>query len=645
MCGDDVHYVCGADEHGVAITLKAEQSGQPYEAYVDDWQEKIAGLLADVGIEFDIFSGTAHHRNPFHRPLSQEFFTDLLANGYLLEKSEEQFYSESTQRFLPDRYVEGTCYKCGFESARGDECPNCGSWLEAKRLVEPRSTLDGEPPVLKTSVHWYLDLGKIRDEWLAEWFESKIGSWKGNVARFVKAALKDLHDRPITRDLPWGVPVPLPEAEGKVLYVWFEAPIGYLSISQQYFAARGDADGFLRLWQSPDTELLHFIGKDNITFHVLVFPAMLYGTQRKWVLPANVPANEFFNLEGRKFNTSAGWYIPEESVKGRYPVDALRYALTTMMPETADSDWSWREFQARLNDDLADNLGNFVARTLRFAERFLDGVVPPPGELTDADKDILEEGRRAAEDMKSLILGFGFRKAAQRLMAYCSSCNKYYDQRQPWKVKQDRDRAGHIIRICAELVRSIGVLCYPIMPETSRTVLEALGKPPKPRLEEAGGIGLGDSNLNISPLPVLFPKVEDKVIEAELAKLKTMDEPTQDSPVPTPDLGAKIDYDQFSSVDLRAGTVIEAEKHPNADRLLVLKVDLGFESRTVVAGIAASYEPGELGGRRVVVVANLAPRKLRGVESNGMILAGEDSEGKPRLIDVDPGTPNGTRVV
>ena len=645
MCGDDVHYVCGADEHGVAITLKAEQSGQPYEKYVDGWKDVIEGLLSDVGIEFDIFSGTANHRNPLHRPLSQQFFSDLLENGYLLEKSEEQFYSETLGRFLPDRYVEGTCYQCGYEKARGDECPDCGAWLDAKRLQEPRSTLDGHPPVLKASRHWFLDLDKIRKEWLQDWFDSKLGSWKGNVARFVTGAMKDLRDRPITRDLPWGVPVPLPGAEGKVLYVWFEAPIGYLSISKQYFEARGDADGFLKLWQSPDTELIHFIGKDNITFHVLVFPAMLYGTRRPWVLPENVPANEFFNLEGRKFNTSAGWYIPDESIKGRYPVDALRYALTTMMPETADSDWSWREFQARLNDDLADNLGNFVSRTLRFGERFLDGVIPPPGDLAEPDREILEEGRRAAADIRSAIMGFGFRKAAQRLMAYCSSCNRYYDRQQPWKAKQDRARSGHTIRICTELVRSIAVLCYPLMPKTAETLLEALGLPTTPHLEDAGALGLGEGELVVGPLPVLFPKVEGDVIEAELAKLGAMNETSQDATGPQPDLAPKIEFDQFAAVDLRAGTVLEAQSHPNADRLLVLEVDLGFETRTLVAGIAVSYQPDELVGKRVVVVANLAPRKLRGIESQGMVLAGQDPDGKPKLIDVDPGTPNGTKIV
>lgn len=649
LCGDDVHFVCGTDEHGVAITLRAEREGEPYEAYVDRWHSDIKRILDMAGVEFDIFSGTANHKNPWHRELSQQFFLDLVANGYVVERTEEQFYSPSLERFLPDRYIEGTCYLCKEEGARGDECPSCGSWLDAKKLLDPRCSLDGSAPELRPSTHWYLDLPKLREERLQEWFDSKRGEWKLNVERFVSGALEDLPEKPITRDLPWGVPVPLPDTDGKVLYVWFEAPVGYLSISKQYFDQQGDPEAFERLWKDPETKLFHFLGKDNIIFHVVVFPAMLLGTKADWVLPENVPANEFFNLEGRKFNTSKGWYIPEDSLASRVSVDALRYALTTMMPETADSDWSWREFQSRINDDLADNLGNFVARTLRFAERYTEGALAPLGDMTADDDAILAAGERAAGEIADHIRAFGYRKACQRLMAYGSDCNRYYDQQQPWVTrKSDPGRCQHTLRVCAELIRTLAILCEPILPDTSSKLWSALGMAGARSWTDAGGVGLPDGELRPGSLDVLFQKIPDSEIEAELARLKQMAENTDNNasaPLPeTEAVEATIDYDGFAAVDMRAGRIVEAEKHPKADRLLVLSVDVGFETRTVVAGIAASYSPEELVGRSVVVVANLAPRKLRGIESQGMVLASDDAEGNPRLLTPDPGTAPGTRI-
>ena len=658
MRGDQVHFVCGTDEHGVAITLKAEQSNQSYPQYVDHWHAEIRRTLVEtIGIEFDIFSGTAQHRNPYHGPLSQQFFTDLLANGYMFERSEEQYFSASLNRFLPDRYVEGGCYVCGFANARGDECPKCGTWLDAKRLVNPRCTLDGKPPVLRASKHWYLDLGKLRAEWLEQWFSSKHADWKPNVRHFSAEALKDLRERPITRDLPWGVAVPLPDTAGKVIYVWFDAPIGYLSISRQWFEQQGRGAEWETWWKGKDTRLVHFIGKDNITFHALMFPAMLWGTKRGWIVPANVPANEFFNLEGRKFNTSKGWYIPEESIRGRFSTDAIRYALCTMMPETADSDWSWKEFQARVNADLADNFGNFVARTLRFAERYLDHAIPGPGLELPQDRAILAEAAAAHADIDRHLLAFEFRAAAKRLMAFGNACNKYYDQEQPWVTRKDDPvRCGQTIRVCAELVRSLAILAAPIMPATSAKVLRALGQPEHPPCAAAATPGLPAESLRVQPLDVLFPKIDDKVIATELARLQQLEaqmpEPTP-PPVPAPQPAARppeatppavIQYDQFAAIDLRVGQVKTAVKHKDADKLLVLEVDVGTETRTICAGIAPAYAPEELVGRKVVVVANLAPRKLRGIDSQGMLLASDDAGGKPRLVQPDPSTPNGTKV-
>ncbi len=652
MCGDDVHYVCGTDEHGVAITLKAEQAGQGYEAYVDHWHTEILRTLQAVGIEFDIFSGTGHHRNPYHRPLCQEMFEDLRRNGYVFDRTEEQYYSPTLERFLPDRYIEGTCYVCQHPAARGDECPKCGSWLDARKLIEPRSTLDGQPPVLRESRHWYLDLARIRDEWLQGWFEGKRGQWKDNVQNFVEAALGDLRERPITRDLPWGVPVPLPDTDGKVLYVWFDAPIGYLSMSQQYFAERGRAAEFEQLWKSPDTKLYHFIGKDNITFHVVVFPSMLWGSKAGWVVPENVPANEFFNLEGSKFNTSRGWYIPADSLAWRVPADALRYALTAMMPETADSDWSWTEFQARVNGELADNLGNFVSRTLRFAERFTDGILPPLGPLSAAEAAILGATESAAVEVQGLLHKFQFRRACQRLMALGADCNRFYDQEQPWATrKTSPERCGQTLRVCAELIRSLAILWAPVLPRTARTLLDALGVQGEPLLGDAGGARLAEGPLHVGAVPVLFPKVADEEIEAERARLRdlaaaaTAATPATKDRVPAVEAFApEIAFDTFAATDLRAGTVRSAAKHPKADRLLVLTVDLGAEQREIVSGLAEAYAPEELVGKRVTVVANLAPRKLRGIASHGMVLTTEDADGRPLLLAPAAKTPDGDRV-
>jgi methionyl-tRNA synthetase len=658
LAGDDVHFVCGTDEHGVAITLKAEQEGKPYEAYVDHWQREIHRILKGVGIEFDIFSGTAHHRNPYHRPLSQQFFSDLLKNGYLTTRTEDQYYSAQMQRFLPDRYVQGECYVCGFAKARGDECPKCGTWLDAKRLRNPVCTLDGSTPVLKPSSHWYLDLPKIRGEWLQKWFEGKGEQWKVNVRNFVVKALDDMPERAITRDLPWGVPVPLPGTEGKVLYVWFDAPIGYLSISQQHFAQQGDPQAFERWWKDPATELHHFIGKDNITFHVLTFPAMLWGTKRGWIVPTNVPANEFFNLEGRKFNTSAGWYVDPDALKD-VPVDAVRYALTTMMPETADSDFSWQDFQARVNNELADNLGNFVSRTLRFLERFFENKVPAHTAPSAADSALLASAGNAASELAQLYGSFQFRGAAARLMALSAEGNKFYDEQQPWVTrKSDTARCARTMRTCVELIRSLAILGQPILPATSKTLLAALGVQ-RAVWTEVGGERLAKAEVALPALPVLFPKLADEVIAAHSARLRELaakldaaaapatPPPSGDATEPAAaasPLAATIEYDTFAATDLRVGTVLEAAKHPKADKLLVLKIDLGFEVRTVVAGVAESYQPQELLGKQVIVVANLAPRALRGIESKGMLLAADGPDGKPKFVAPLPGTPNGTKV-
>jgi methionyl-tRNA synthetase len=668
MLGDDVHFVCGSDEHGVAITLKAEQEGTPYEAYVDRWHDAIGATLRRMGIEFDVFSGTSHHRNPHHRALAQQFFLDLRASGYLLEKTEEQYFSEALGRFLPDRYVVGTCYLCGHESARGDECPACGKYLDARQLIAPRCSLDGSVPILRETTHWYLDLGRARDEWLRDWIDSKRGQWKPNVENFVRADLEDLRPRPITRDLPWGVPVPVEGAEGKVLYVWFDAPIGYLSISRQYWTEQGQPERFEELWKDPATKLFHFIGKDNITFHAIVFPTILRGADKGWILPENVPANEFFNFEGRKFNTSSGWMIPEEAIAD-VPVDALRYALCTMMPETADSDWTWTEFQARINGDLADNLGNFVSRTLRFIERFFDGEIPGYGAASAADEALFSAASRAATEVREHLGAFRFRRACQAIMALGHECNRYYDTEAPWtsiKTAEGKPRAAQVMRTCVEMIRAFGHLVAPIMPATSAILLRSVGADgTAPDLAAVGVPPTDPTPVAGAPLTsclprftdargqekaALFTKFPDQRVAAEEERLRTLREhmeaeSTEATPEPTHEpVAPTIEFETFAAVDMRAATIRAAERHPKADRLLVLQVDLGFEVRTIVSGIAATYAPEDLVGRRVVAVTNLAPRRLRGIDSNGMLMAGDGEDGNPRLIAPDPSTPDGTRL-
>ena len=664
--GDDVHFVSGTDEHGVAITLKAENEGVAYADYVDRWHDKIKATMASLDIEFDVFSGTAAHRNPFHRDLAQQMFSDLLEGGYMVEKTEEQFYAPSIDRFLPDRYVEGTCYLCGYEKARGDECPNCGKFLEARKLKDPRSTLDGTTPELRATTHWYLDLSRIRDEWFRDWFDGKKDAWKPNVGNFVRGDLDELRERSMTRDLPWGVPVPVEGADGKVLYVWFDAPIGYLSISKQYWHQQGQPERFDELWKSSDTKLFHFIGKDNITFHCVTFPCMLHASGRDWILPENVPANEFFNLEGGKFNTSAKWFIPEEALEG-VPADVLRYALCTMMPETADSDWTWAEFQSRVNADLADSIGNFVTRTLRFIERFFDGTIPdwPDGEPRQQDMALLQAAADAADEYCACLDKFQFRKSCQVLMQLASKANTYYDAEQPWvSKKSDMAACGATMRTCCESIVAIAALMSPILPRIAGTILNGLGLESAPRLEQLGRPLLPQGPIEGAPLTTDFPKfqdakgnektslftkIDDALVAREQERLDQLrnnaDTPEAEGAQPEYEPVAEtMEFETFLATDMRAGTITEAEKHPKADRLLVLTVDLGFETRTIVSGIAGSYAPEELVGRRVVAVANLAPRKLRGIASQGMLLATTDADGKPRLTAPGEGAPNGARV-
>ncbi len=472
MMGHQVLYICGTDEHGVTIVQNAEKAGVAPQAFVDRWHEEIKKTFDGFGIEFDIFSGTSAGRNPFHAALSQEFFLKLHANGYISDRTVKQLYCGSCRRFLADRYVEGTCPRCGAPGARGDECPSCGAWVDPLELKDPKCKQCGAAPVVKETRHWFLDLPRLAEEKIKEWFRSKAGEWKPNVLTFVENMLSDLKDRPITRDLDWGVPVPLEEARGKVLYVWFDAPIGYISATMQLFQARGEPEAWKSWWKDPECELVHFIGKDNIPFHVVVFPSMLYGVKDGYILPANVPANEFYNLEGKKFSTSMGWYIPLDLFFREFPADAARYALIQSAPETKDSDFTWKGFQARVNNDLADNLGNLAARVLRFVERYQDGKIPgPQAPPSEREKELLALRGKKVEEFTRAILEFKFRRAATVVMELSREGNRIFDDGKPWVTrKTDPEKTATTLWVCCETLRTLAFLCAPLMPATGKKI-------------------------------------------------------------------------------------------------------------------------------------------------------------------------------
>jgi len=644
LMGEEVLYVCGTDEHGVTIVQSAAAQGTSCQDSVDRWHRVIKGTFDDFQIEFDIFSGTSAGRNPFHAPLSQHFFSRLKEQGYVNEREVKQLYCTRCELFLADRYVEGTCPKCGHQGARGDECGSCGSWIDALELKDPRCKQCGATPQVRETRHWYLDLPRLQEEKIGAWFKAKAGRWKPNVKLFVENMLKGLKERPITRDLDWGVPLPSSGGKGKVLYVWFDAPIGYISATMQYCADRGRPDEWRRWWQDEETELVHFIGKDNIPFHVVVFPAMLYGVKEGYILPANVPANEFYNLEGGKFSTSGGWFIPLEKFFSEYSSDAARYALISNAPETRDSEFTWRYFQAKVNNDLADNLGNLAARVVRFAERYMEGRIPArEAEPTPAEEELLACRAGQVEAFTAAVLAFDFRRAANLIMDLSRRANRVFDAGRPWQSrKEEPARAATTISICAEALRTLAFLCTPVMPRTGAGIWRMLGLPGSPA--EAGFTAAATEAFTRGgkevEAAILFQKIPDERIEAEEA---AMQERMRQAAGVEP-LKEEIGFDDFARLDLRVGQILGASAHPKADRLLVLQVDIGLEERTILAGVAGQFEPEELVGRKIVVAANLAPKKLRGIESRGMLLAATPAEGELFLLDPGADMPPGTVI-
>ncbi len=625
--GDDIVFICGSDEHGVPITIAAEKEGIQPQDIVDRYHEMNKKVFEDFGITFDYYGRTS---SPVHHETSQEIFTTLYNKGFFKKKTEKQLYDPKKDMFLPDRYVKGTCPNCGFEEAYGDQCENCGTSLSPTELINPVSALSGEKPEVKETEHWYMPLGDIQPK-LEAWLDTRQ-NWKPNVMGQVKSWLNDgLADRAATRDLSWGVPVPLDEAKGKVLYVWFDAPIGYISATKEWAQQQGNPDQWKEYWQNQDCELYHFIGKDNIVFHCIMFPIMLM-EHGDYVLPKNVPANEFLNLEGRKLSTSRGWAVWLHEYLEDFKPDLLRYALGTTLPESKDSDFSWKDFQARVNNELAAVLGNFVFRALSFTAKFADSKVPELVAPTQTDLDALAAINIQKAKVEAAYEAFKFKEAIQESINLARIGNKYFTETEPWKTRKDNPQAcNNTLYVSVQLCAALSVLMEPVLPDSMKTLRSQLSLS-----NELGWDKITDKMIEAGTVidqgEVLFTKVEDEQIDAQIQRLEeraAANEPKS----PFPDLKENINFGDFMNLDLRSGEIVASERVPKSDKLLKLQVDIGIETRTIVSGIAKHVDESSLIGQKVTVVANLAPKKLMGVESNGMILMAEDSEGNLKFVE------------
>ena len=623
--GHDVAFICGSDEHGVAISMKARKEGITPKEVIDTYDAIIRKSFEDFGISFDNYSRTSCD---IHHKTAQEFFTKLYEQNDFIEETSEQLFDAEANMFLADRFVTGTCPKCQNPEAYGDQCEKCGSSLNATDLINPKSTLSGATPSLKSTTHWYLPLDKS-EAFLRKWIlEDHKEDWKSNVYGQCKSWIDDgLRPRAVTRDLDWGIKVPLESADGKVLYVWFEAPIGYISSTKEWAEKKGiDWEPY---WKDEDTSLIHFIGKDNIVFHCIIFPALLKA-HGDYILPENVPANEFLNLEGQKLSTSKNWavWLHEylEDFEGMQ--DALRYVLTINAPETKDNDFTWDDFQARVNNELVSVYGNFINRVVVLSQKYYDGVVPEAGPLSDEDKQVLQQLKEAPSAIEKSLDRYRFREAAGLLMGVARLGNKYLADHEPWKlIKSDPERVKTIMNIALQLTAGLAYLSEPFLPFSAEKLKKMLNlktiEYPFEHLKSVSVLVSAGQNLGTSEL--LFRKIEDAEIQNQLDKLKSTE---KDSTIMQEPQKPAINYDTFSSLDLRVGTILSAEKMPKADRLLVLKVDTGLDQRTIVSGIAEHFSPEEVVGKKVCVLMNLEPRKLRGVESQGMLLMATDPEGK-----------------
>ena len=626
-CGQDVVFVSGTDEHGVPITIKAKKEGISPQEVVDKYYKIIKESFTDFGISFDIYSRTS---NPVHHQTSQEFFTTLYQKGHFVEQTTEQYYDETANQFLADRYIVGTCPVCGNPNAYGDQCEKCGSTLSPTELKEPlRSTLSGATPVMRPTKNWYLPLDTMQPQ--IEAYVSAHPEWKTNVAGQCLSWLKEgLKPRAMTRDLEWGIEVPLPDAAGKVLYVWFDAPIGYISMTKEW-AAQTNKD-WQPYWRDENTKLVHFIGKDNIVFHCIIFPAMLMN-EGSFILADNVPANEFMNLEDDKISTSRNWavWLHEYLVEFPHKQDVLRYALTANMPETKDNNFTWKDFQTKNNSELVAIYGNFVNRALVLTHKFCGGQVPPIGQLTHIDRAALDAMAAFPARIGDAIAQYHFREALASMMDLARLGNKYLADTQPWHaIKESQARVETIMHVALQITANLAVLSAPFLPFTAQKLQKMLGLPAVP-WHEAGG-SLVETHQPIEQGGLLFEKIEDATIQAQIDKLQAAKRQNELETKKIPPLRPVVQFDDFAKLDLRVGTVVAAERLPKSDKLLKFLIDDGFEKRTILSGIAKHYTPEEMVGKQVTFVANLAPRKIMGQESNGMILMAEDRDGSLALV-------------
>lgn len=642
----DVVFICGSDEHGVPITITAENENTSPQVVVDRYHQLNKEAFEKFGMSFDNYSRTS---NQLHHKTAQEFFTKLHGAGILKEKVEKQLFDLKADMFLPDRYVEGTCPKCSSPDARGDQCEKCGTFLNPLELINPKSKITGETPVVRETSHWYFPLGHFQAR-LEEYISERNGrdGWKDNVLNYCKSWFTEgLQDRAVTRDLKWGVPVPLKGYEDKVLYVWFDAVLGYISSTKEWSDNLG-IENWKNYWLNDDTKYVAFIGKDNVVFHCIVFPAILMAwndnSEIKYVLPENVPANEFLNFEGQKFSKSRNWGIDVDEFLEKYPADSLRYALALNLPETRDSDFYWKDFQARHNNELADILGNFVNRTITFAHKNFNGLVPKLAQLSDMDKRFISELESKPKIIGEAIEKYKFREAVLETMNLARAANKYFNDSEPWKTfLQHPDRCSTTINLCLQAVRTLSVLFEPILPLTThriQNILNIAQSHDNLNWDTSSNLTLSEGHVLGNP-EILFTKIEDEIIQKELSRLTPATLPVT---AQTVELKPTIDIDDFKKIDLRVATVISCEKIQKSSKLLKLKVSLGFEERQVVAGIAEHYQPEDLVGKKIVVVANLKPTKLMGNESNGMMLAAADTSGKLVFVTASAEITDGSLV-
>ncbi|MDO8966970.1 methionine--tRNA ligase [Algoriphagus sp.] len=641
--GRDVAYICGSDEHGVAITIKAAKEGKTPQQVVDQYHEMMKGSFKEFGISFDHYSRTSAK---IHHETAQELFRDLYDKGEFLEQTTEQYYDEEAGQFLADRYIEGTCPKCGNEHAYGDQCEKCGSSLSPTELINPKSKLSGRTPVLKETKHWFLDLARYQP-FLKKWIlEDHAEDWKNNVLGQCRSWLEagdGLQARSMTRDLEWGIPVPLQGAEGKVLYVWFDAPIGYISSTKEWAAEKGI--DWQPYWKDQETKLVHFIGKDNIVFHCIIFPAILK-THGGFVLPDNVPANEFLNLEGDKISTSRNWAVWLHEYLEEFPgkQDVLRYVLTANAPETKDNDFTWKDFQSRNNSELVAVYGNFVNRAVVLTQKFYQGEIPARGELTGYDQEVLTALEEFPEKIAASIERYRFREALSYVMDFARLGNKYLADTEPWKeIKTDPERTKTILNIALNIAANLAIVSEPFLPFTAAKLFEMFGLE-KQTWSQAGNGKLLSEGKTLGQMGLLFEKIEDETVEKQVQKLLDSKKMNEAANAPVAPMKELITYDDFAKLDMRVVTVLEAERMPKSKKLLKLKVDIGLGHRTVLSGVAEHFEPEFLVGKQVTMLINLAPRKMMGIDSEGMILMAEDKDGKLKLLMPHEVTASGSTI-